>query len=194
MPIETSQRYGYVLLVMILVALTISRDALTGNVFFRKPAHSYADSRSGPTVIELSGDTDRKGIYYIPPGTRVRGFLEMAGEGNIEGARTEDLDRILVSGTSLVVGQERLGRRLLTLGAMENARRLALDRPMALNTVTVDDLMRVDGIGEKTAMAIIETRNEMGGFRSVEDLLEVKGIGMKKYETFKKYFCIETRR
>ncbi len=194
MPVETSQRNGYVVLVMILIALYIGRDVLTGDVFFRKKMHPYSDSRSGPTIVELSGDTDKKGIYYLPSHISVRGFLEMAGEKKIEGEGAEDLERILVTGMTLDLRKESPGRLWLTLGGMGNARRLALDMPMALNTVTADDLTRVDGIGKKTAAMIIETRNEMGGFKSVDDLLEVKGIGAKKNEKFRKYFYIEARR
>lgn len=194
MPVETSQRYGYVVLVMILIALYIGRDVLTGDIFFRKQMHLYSDSRSGPTIVELSGDTDKKGIYYLPSHIPVRGFLEMAGEKKIEGVGAKDLERILVTGMTLDLRKESPGRLRLKLGGMGNARRLALDMPMALNTVTVEDLVRIDGIGEKTAVMISETRSKMGGFKSVDDLLEVKGIGAKKNEKFKKYFYIDSRR
>jgi competence protein ComEA len=194
MPIETSQRYGFALLILILIVLSVVRDALTGIVFFRERTQAWTDSSSGPMVIELSGETDRKGIYYIPSRTPVRRFLEMAGEGMIEGMRTEDLDRILVSGMALDVRKMRSGQRKLTVSGMENALRLALDLPMSLNTVTMNDLMRIEGIGEKTATAIIETRKALQGFKRVDDLMEVPGIGEKKLQTFKPRFYIESRR
>jgi len=194
MPIETSQRYGYVLLVMILVALYIGREVLDGDFFFRKHTHPYADLRSGTTVVELSGDTDKIGIYYIPSHTPVRGFLKMVGEEKVEDVRTEDLDLVLVNGMTLDLLKESPDKVTLTTGGMGNARRLALDMPMDMNVVTVEDLTRVDGIGEKTAVMIVEKRNEKNGFKSVDDLLEVKGIGTKKHEKFKKYFFVESRR
>jgi len=86
------------------------------------------------------------------------------------------------------------GGREWTVSGMENALRLALGLPMSLNTVTVDELMRVEGIGERTAAAIIETRKVLGGFKRVEDLMEVPGIGEKKLQTFKSRFYIESRR
>lgn len=48
-----------------------------------------------------------------------------------------------------------------------------------LNTATADMLDSLPGIGTKKAEAIIETRERMGGFRSVEDILNVEGIGEK---------------
>ena len=51
------------------------------------------------------------------------------------------------------------------------------DDPVYLNDVTVDDLRRLPGIGEKRALAVLELRKKLGRFKQVEDLLRVKGIG-----------------
>lgn len=60
-----------------------------------------------------------------------------------------------------------------------------------LNTATVDDLMQVDGIGEKTAEKIIAYRNEIGRYTFIEQLLDVEGIGDKKLENWKQYLTVE---
>ena len=46
-----------------------------------------------------------------------------------------------------------------------------------LNTATLSDLTRLPGIGEKKGQAILDKRAELGGFQSVDQLLEVRGIG-----------------
>ncbi len=46
-----------------------------------------------------------------------------------------------------------------------------------INTADVQELTKLKGVGEKKAEAIITWRNENGGFKTVDDLLEVKGIG-----------------
>lgn len=46
-----------------------------------------------------------------------------------------------------------------------------------INTATVDQLVLLPGIGESRADAMIQARKQRGGFKSVEELLEVKGIG-----------------
>lgn len=49
--------------------------------------------------------------------------------------------------------------------------------PVLLNTATVEDLRRLPGVGPKRADAILALRSRLGRFRTVEDLLKVKGIG-----------------
>ena len=45
--------------------------------------------------------------------------------------------------------------------------------------------MTLDGIGEKKAQAIIDYRNKNNGFKTIEELLEVDGIGSTTYEKIK---------
>ncbi|MCX6539401.1 MAG: helix-hairpin-helix domain-containing protein [Acidobacteria bacterium] len=50
-----------------------------------------------------------------------------------------------------------------------------------LNTATVEQLDRLPGVGPKTAALIIEYRQKNGGFKKVEDLMNVRGIGEKSF-------------
>ena len=59
-----------------------------------------------------------------------------------------------------------------------------------LNTVTFDQLLEVPGIGEVKAEAILEMRDDLGGFTSVEQLLDVSGIGDATYDKIAPYFYV----
>ena len=50
-----------------------------------------------------------------------------------------------------------------------------------LNTATIDQLMTLPGIGQKTAERILEYRAKSGGFKKIEELMNVKGIGEKSF-------------
>jgi len=60
-----------------------------------------------------------------------------------------------------------------------------------LNTATIEDLMQVEGIGEKTAEKIIAFRNVIGKYTFIEQLLDVEGIGEKKLDNWKQYLMVE---
>ena len=50
-----------------------------------------------------------------------------------------------------------------------------------LNTATLDQLETLPGIGRKTAERILEQRQKSGGFKKIEELMNVKGIGEKSF-------------
>lgn len=60
-----------------------------------------------------------------------------------------------------------------------------------INTADAETLSTLKGIGPKTAMRIITYRKEMGNFKAVEDLMEVKGIGEKSFETLKPFITVK---
>ncbi len=67
---------------------------------------------------------------------------------------------------------------------------LAMER-INLNTATVEELVRIRGIGDTLARRIVEYRDQHGPFRSVDDLLQVKGIGEKKLEAMRPFVTVE---
>lgn len=60
-----------------------------------------------------------------------------------------------------------------------------------INTDSVEELEKLDGIGEKTAERIINYRRQNGDFEVIEDIMRVNGIGKKKFEAIKDFICVE---
>jgi comEA protein len=65
----------------------------------------------------------------------------------------------------------------LALGAPSLAAEPALSGVVNVNTASEQELQLLPGIGEARARAIVEARKARGGFKSVDELVEVKGIG-----------------
>ena len=59
-----------------------------------------------------------------------------------------------------------------------------------INLATADQLQALSGVGEATARAIVEDREVHGPFSSVEDLMRVSGIGQKKFDKLKGQICV----
>lgn len=62
--------------------------------------------------------------------------------------------------------------------------------PINLNTASATELEQVPGIGPSTAAKILQMRKSYGAFKSVNDLLAVKGIGEKRLEKMRKYLTV----
>ena len=65
------------------------------------------------------------------------------------------------------------------------------EKSINLNKAGMSDLVKLPGIGEKTAEKIVQLRNEKGKFKRLEELMEVKGIGEVKFNKIKKFLYID---
>ncbi|WP_290911943.1 helix-hairpin-helix domain-containing protein [Eubacterium sp.] len=66
----------------------------------------------------------------------------------------------------------------------------AVSYPINLNTATVEELVSIDGLGESRASAIIEYRDYLGGYTSVEQIKEISGIGDATYAKLAPYLMV----
>ena len=105
--------------------------------------------------------------------------------------------------TNQNAGRTGTGRRVLALAVLAT---LALAAPLAgaapnaderpavvnLNTATPDELEALPGIGAKRAQAIIEARKSRGGFKSVDELVDVRGIGPAQLEKLRPHLRVSS--
>src|SRR5208283_3871120 len=79
---------------------------------------------------------------------------------------------------------------ILCCAATVLAKRKPPTHPINLNTASSGELQQVPGIGPSTADKILEMRKSYGSFKSVDDLLAIRGIGAKKLEKMRKYLSV----
>ncbi len=63
-------------------------------------------------------------------------------------------------------------------------------QPVNINTANSEQLQTVPGIGPATAGKILQMRKSYGAFKSVEDLLAIRGLGPKRLEKMRKYLTV----
>jgi competence ComEA-like helix-hairpin-helix protein len=63
-------------------------------------------------------------------------------------------------------------------------------KPININTANSEELQQVPGIGPATAEKILQMRKSYGAFKSVDDLLSIKGLGKKRLEKMREYLTV----
>lgn len=148
-------------------------------------------------VVHVTGAVKKPGLYELPPGSRLQAALDAAG-GFSENAdvlavnpalKLADADQIIVpeksEAATVPVSQ---GLRQQTSASQPPAKRGSGggklrspgDGSVNVNTASAEELQRLPGVGPAIARRIVEYRSQIGRFTSVEQLLEVSGIGEKK--------------
>ena len=126
-------------------------------------------------VVAVAGEVRRPGIVRVRAGARIDVAIRRAG------GLTRHGDPAAVNlAARLEDGQQIVIPRRGSAGAPA-----AADAPISLSSATVEQLDTIDGIGPTLATRIVEYRTEHGGFRSVEELQEVDGIGEARFETLR---------
>lgn len=134
-------------------------------------------------VVDVSGKVREPGIQRLPAGSRVADALKAAG-GVRPGTNTDMLNRarFLVDGEQVVVGGSAAPAPVPGLGGpVTGGSAGTTAAPVSLNTATVDQLDTLPGVGPVLAQHIVDYRTQHGGFRSVNELREVNGIGDRRF-------------
>src|SRR2546423_999878 len=149
---------------------------------------SSATKRGARVTVHVAGAVAKPGVYDLAGGARVIDAVEAAGGGAPDAdlnrltleAKVADGQRVLVQrvGEAVPAGSAPAGGS----GSGGNADPSGL---VNLNSATQAELEALPGIGPSLAGAIVTERERRGGFRSVNELRDVRGIGEKRFADLK---------
>jgi competence protein ComEA len=133
-------------------------------------------------LVHVAGAVRSPGVYRLRDGERVQDAVRRAG-GPRAGADVNaiNLAAKVADGQQVVV--PRRGAAVAAPGGAGVGAGEAggpPQAPVSLNTATAEQLDTLDGVGPATANKILEYRRQHGGFRSIDDLGEIPGIGPKR--------------
>ena len=133
--------------------------------------------------VDIKGAVKKPGIYQMKVGDRVKDAIDAAGGLTAE-ADSQKVNLAQRVEDQMVIVVPKVGEEAETIPAGETRKEAAKDGKVNINTATVEELKTLKGVGEKKAEAIIEYRKKNGSFKTKEDLMKVRGIGKKLFESF----------
>ncbi|HEL2430933.1 TPA: helix-hairpin-helix domain-containing protein [Streptococcus suis] len=145
-------------------------------------------------VVDVKGAVDKPGLYTLEAGARVNDAVEAAG-GLTSQADPKSINLAQKLSDEAVVYVASKDENISVVTSTTARSAMSPEEKSTslvnLNTATEADLQTISGIGAKRATDIIAYREANGGFKSVDDLNNVSGIGDKTMESIRPYVTVE---
>ena len=162
------------------IELTLPRAGPSTTVAGGAAEAAPSGMATGPVVVHVAGAVASPGLYRLGGDARVADALDAAGgpaaDADLDAlnlaAKVADGERVYVARRGEVPPAAVAASGASGAGAPAG--------PLDLNSATAEQLEDLPGVGPATAAAIVAYRQEKGRFRSVDELLEVRGIGEAK--------------
>lgn len=134
------------------------------------PSNSF-DAQSTQLYVAIAGAVARPGVYPVEVSTRLFEVVSAAG------GFTKKADQSSVNLARLVTD----GEQILVLHRGTSNQSNSSTEALSLNAASQSELETLPGVGPTLAGRIIDYRTTSGGFKKVDDLLKVGGIGDKLF-------------
>ena len=134
--------------------------------------------------VDIKGAVKKPGVYQMKAGDRVKDAIDAAG-GLTEEADSQKVNLAQRVEDQMVIVVPKVGEEgAAAIPAGATSKEATKEGKVNINTATVEELKTLKGVGEKKAEAIIEYRKKNGSFKTKEDLMKVRGIGKKLFDSF----------
>lgn len=142
-------------------------------------------------TIELTGTVFRPGLLHYLQSPTIEQVIRDGGGFLPDQVISTNSEKVgLIQDATLLVGSGKNGNAFIQQKPLSAKALWILGRPIPLNQATTQDLDRLPGIGPGLALRIVEYRQVIGNYSSLEQLMEVNGIKEKTLEKIKRYLTL----
>lgn len=153
-------------------------------------------------AVHVAGAVKNSGVYRLPPNSRVDDAIRQAG-GATANADLDALNlaELIADGQKIYVPRKGETPPPTVVASTSTSSASTAPRgeksapvarfPIDLNTATAEQLEAIPGIGPVLAQRIVDYRRTNGRFNSIDELLEVSGIGQKRLENMRPYVTVK---
>ncbi|MDI9218984.1 MULTISPECIES: helix-hairpin-helix domain-containing protein [Clostridium] len=138
-------------------------------------------------VVEIKGEVVNPDVYEISEGSIIRDLITKAGgltdEANIE--KINRADKLRDNQLIVIPNKNNLSNANVNDNTNINNGSTSENGVININTATLEELQKINGVGEVKAKSIIEYREKNGGFKSIDEMKNIEGIGDKTFEKMK---------
>jgi competence protein ComEA len=167
-----------------------------------------------PIKVEIKGEVENPGVYTLRENSRVEDLLKKVKlkktaslKFNNLSKKLKDEDVVIIysdqeiknfqNGNTAIryIEKECVCPSIANISCFDSAVTnldgiINQSGKVSLNSATIEELMTLPGIGEGKAKLIIEYRNTNNGFKEIDEIMNVKGIGEKVFEKLKAYLTL----
>ena len=140
-------------------------------------------------VVEIKGEVKKPDVYTLNEDSIVKDLIDKAG-GITENADLSNINRAKKLQNHEEVYIANINETTpnspnANIAVNSNKTQASSSEMININSATIEELKKLNGVGDGKAKSIIEYREQNGGFKSIEDLKNVKGFGGKMFEKIK---------
>ncbi len=144
-----------------------------------------------PIMVHIDGAVQHPGVYALPRDSRMQEAIQAAGGLNQQAnqnavnlaARLKDGDKLTIPAAGTQIALPPASQP--TTSKAKSSPQATPSAPVNINTATLEELQTLPGIGATRAQQIIDYRQAHSGFKSIDELQNITGIGPATFEKLK---------
>lgn len=179
--------------------LTLAKQTQPAPITILPPPTLVPTPTLGPITIFVNGEIENEGIYQLPPQSRIEQAIMAAGGFTVDANEVAvNLAQPLHDGMQLYIPSqsEEITEPMVVVSAA-TGRSGGLPTTsgggtlLNINVASAEQLDSLPGIGPSTAEKILNYRDESGAFATIEEIMNVPGIGEAKFEQIRELIIVQ---